>query len=501
MATPLQKPDIVIFDMDGTTVRHVNPLLLSCLEFLDNAIYAVARLFSRKKEITDFSHDPAAPRGMLVHRMLHKFRRKPVEQIVQPCPGIYLLLNYLRDQNVRLAIASNGLGKGYGHDILQKFKLEQYFEQQIFREDVSKSKPHPDGILRVLNLMDNTPEPGDVLSVSDADEAQVTIEAFDAGVVATKSISADTDATESSPAVQYDGSSTTATVTLQGRPTGNVRYTDMIIEDTSPTFWNAYVFTGFESHAFASPINRVQVDALVDVDYAEGSGNTITSTGGTWVLGTTGTTLALPAGVDPADVRGLRFTYTRSDFSTWERPSNPQQSVRFTVERRDDLLTGGPVPSTLYIYDTGIAPGETDRATFTNEVDVTVNAREAADAPAVWTANDSDAKQLRFEHLPAKVEIRKSPAGAVFLGDSIDFAIEVTNFGGDGDRVLSGLVVTDLLPVDEAGDPYLVFPENPDSDEAYDPNDPADAAVDAGSPAGVEHLYWPATISFITSAA
>jgi len=321
-----------------------------------------------------------------------------------------------------------------------------------------------------------TPEPGDVLSVSDADEAQVTIEAFDAGVVATKSISADTDATESSPAVQYDGSSTTATVTLQGRPTGNVRYTDMIIEDTSPTFWNAYVFTGFESHAFASPINRVQVDALVDVDYAEGSGNTITSTGGTWVLGTTGTTLALPAGVDPADVRGLRFTYTRSDFSTWERPSNPQQSVRFTVERRDDLLTGGPVPSTLYIYDTGIAPGETDRATFTNEVDVTVNAREAADAPAVWTANDSDAKQLRFEHLPAKVEIRKSPAGAVFLGDSIDFAIEVTNFGGDGDRVLSGLVVTDLLPVDEAGDPYLVFPENPDSDEAYDPNDPADAA-------------------------
>ena len=163
MATPLQKPDIVIFDMDGTTVRHVNPLLLSCLEFLDNAIYAVARLFSRKKEITDFSHDPAAPRGMLVHRMLHKFRRKPVEQIVQPCPGIYLLLNYLRDQNIRLAIASNGLGKGYGHDILQKFKLEQYFEQQIFREDVSKSKPHPDGILRVLNLMDNTPEPGDVV--------------------------------------------------------------------------------------------------------------------------------------------------------------------------------------------------------------------------------------------------------------------------------------------------------------------------------------------------
>ena len=33
-----QKPTVIIFDMDGTTVRHVNPAFLSALEFLDNSI-------------------------------------------------------------------------------------------------------------------------------------------------------------------------------------------------------------------------------------------------------------------------------------------------------------------------------------------------------------------------------------------------------------------------------------------------------------------------------
>ena len=32
----LEKPALVIFDMDGTTVRHVKPALLSTLESLDN---------------------------------------------------------------------------------------------------------------------------------------------------------------------------------------------------------------------------------------------------------------------------------------------------------------------------------------------------------------------------------------------------------------------------------------------------------------------------------
>lgn len=159
----LTRPTIVLFDMDGTTVRHVNPFFLSVLEFLDSMLYAVSRLFSRNRVIVDFSEDPAAPRGLLVHRALHKFRRKPVEQIVQPCPGIFLLLNLFKSNGVPIGIVSNGLGKGYGHDILKTFNLAPYFEATIFREDIQKSKPHPDPILRALRAMKEDPSPDDVI--------------------------------------------------------------------------------------------------------------------------------------------------------------------------------------------------------------------------------------------------------------------------------------------------------------------------------------------------
>jgi phosphoglycolate phosphatase len=157
------KPTIVLFDMDGTTVRHVNPAFLGFLEFLDNMLNKLGSLIFGQKEIVDYSHVPVAPRGLLVHRMIHKIRRKPVDKIVQPCPGIYLLLNLFRENNIPIGVVSNSLGKGYGHDVLKTFSLAQYFDVELFREDVARSKPHPDGILRALKEMDSDLDENDVV--------------------------------------------------------------------------------------------------------------------------------------------------------------------------------------------------------------------------------------------------------------------------------------------------------------------------------------------------
>lgn len=157
----LERPTIVIFDMDGTTVRHINLMLLHILEKLDDFGYMISRFFrwlfrrgAKGPIIPDDENflNRKKPR-LLVHRALHKVRRKEVDQIVEPCPGIYSVLNFLKSHNVRLALASNGLGKGYGDDIIQKFDLEDYFEATIFREDVSKSKPDPEGLLLALKEM------------------------------------------------------------------------------------------------------------------------------------------------------------------------------------------------------------------------------------------------------------------------------------------------------------------------------------------------------------
>ncbi len=167
----LQTPTIVIFDMDGTAVRHINPWVLPVLERLDDAYYLCAKFFGwffrrRAKDPLLPPPEEFKPRRkprLLVHRALHKVRRKEVDQIVEPCPGIYDVLDFLKAHNIPMAMISNGLGKGYGHDIMTKFDLEEYFAATVFREEVSKSKPSPEALLLALERLEITPGENDVI--------------------------------------------------------------------------------------------------------------------------------------------------------------------------------------------------------------------------------------------------------------------------------------------------------------------------------------------------
>ena len=316
--------------------------------------------------------------------------------------------------------------------------------------------------------------------------AEVRVEDLSYGVTATKGIQADTTATASVPATQFDGNSRLATITLTGQPSGNVRSTDMVIEDLSPSFWNAYNFNGFGSHSFASPLNRVKVDVLVGVDYVLGGpeGITVECGGSTvldacWVEGVLSSTLALPTlppGATTADIRGIRFHYTRADGAAWERPYNPLQTVRFTVTRRDLLVepSTDPVPSTLYIY-TAPAPGESQFGIFTNDVTVTSWADNSPDAP-LWQATDDDTRQILFQHRPAEVRVVKTPFGPLTLGAPIPYEIEVRNLGTGQDKDLAELQIVDLIPVDGTG-PMLVLGTDPETNTTFDPEDLIELSV------------------------
>jgi phosphoglycolate phosphatase len=161
-------PTIVLFDMDGTTVRHVNPQLLTVLETLDDIAHKVAKFFSKllNRKIQSpplVEKRDGKRRKLLVHRAIHKIRRKDVDQIVEPCPGIYDILDFLQGRGVMMGIISNGLGKGYGRDILQTFDLNKYFSTEIFREDIQRTKPYPDGILQALAAMPRQPDADDII--------------------------------------------------------------------------------------------------------------------------------------------------------------------------------------------------------------------------------------------------------------------------------------------------------------------------------------------------
>lgn len=164
----LQKPTIVLFDMDGTTVRHINPRLLHMLEKLDDTYHKSAKLFSRllKREIETRPlvevRNGKRPK-LLVHRAMHRMRRKEVDRIVEPCPGIYAILDLLQANGVRMGLISNGLGKGYGHDILKTFDLERYYQVTLFREDLRRPKPYPDPLLQAAEGLNPAVTANDVI--------------------------------------------------------------------------------------------------------------------------------------------------------------------------------------------------------------------------------------------------------------------------------------------------------------------------------------------------
>lgn len=167
----LSAPTHVIFDMDGTTVRHINPWILNVLEHLDDMSYKIGnwatRTLGMKKMKEPFSgvvtRDPQKKKRLLVHKALHSVRKKDLNKIVEPCPGIFDVLELLKEHNIPIGIASNGLGKGYGHDILEEFGLEDFFETRIFREDLRHAKPHPEALLKAIFGYQKPPGAGDVI--------------------------------------------------------------------------------------------------------------------------------------------------------------------------------------------------------------------------------------------------------------------------------------------------------------------------------------------------
>ena len=152
----------MLFDLDGTLVHHVNPRVLHLLEVLDDFSHRAGRLVARFRLMRRAKTVQRKPR-LLVHKAIHKVRRKSVEQMLAPCETMRAVLQQLSAEGVTLGVVSNGLGRGYGHDVLEAFGLKQYFRTTVFREDVGRGKPWPDSIIAALKDLGRDLRPNDVI--------------------------------------------------------------------------------------------------------------------------------------------------------------------------------------------------------------------------------------------------------------------------------------------------------------------------------------------------
>ncbi|MEU1971781.1 DUF5979 domain-containing protein [Microbacterium sp. NPDC019599] len=304
---------------------------------------------------------------------------------------------------------------------------------------------------------------------SDTDTASVDLTELDLTVDATKSFS---------PNTQVEPDDSPVLMTLTGQPTGSSRTYAMRIEDSAPTFWNAFDFVGVDpSYTLTAPINLMRMSIFTGGTFTE-VGGTVVVTGGAWQVGPFQTLAQFEAnpfpfpGVDPADVQGIRFGFMDDDDgdgidgAQWENPTTPLQSVPVLVQRRVDLRTGGAVPSDR--PDLTPAPGEAAPGEFSNQQTTTICPFLSCDIEDPDTqpiAQDSATAQMFFQHATSAVEITKSPTQGSAFGPAevIPYQITVTN---TGEWPIENPVITDdplqdgqlrVDPFDDAGDGTFRF--------------------------------------------
>ncbi|MFJ2739919.1 DUF5979 domain-containing protein [Streptomyces sp. NPDC087440] len=231
-------------------------------------------------------------------------------------------------------------------------------------------------------------------------------------------------------------------VRLEVRNTGNINLKEIVVTDVDADFFDAADFVRITGVTFPPGADQVRVDACTSAC----GGPSPTFVNGT-VTGST--TPGLPAGVNAADVQGLRFTFSHSSGEYVLVPGPPQRRgacpniICFKVSARQDLRSapGTPIPETL--SDTAKAEGSS----------------RLQPPGGTFPFGDSTAT-LKVQEGRGRLDVQKGPDSRIGPGETAPFTLTVRN---NGTGAVNSLVIADPMPellrFDEAyaGDRGLPF--------------------------------------------
>ena len=152
---------VVLFDLDGTLIdsgamilasfRHATRTVLA-RELPDEVLLARVGGSSLTEQMRAI--DPTRVDDLVASYRAHN---EPLHDELQPCAGIVDVVERLRDEGRRLAIvtAKRQATVALAFRVLP---LAELFEAVVTSDDVVRGKPHPDGILRALELLEARPE-------------------------------------------------------------------------------------------------------------------------------------------------------------------------------------------------------------------------------------------------------------------------------------------------------------------------------------------------------
>ena len=171
----MQKPQAVIFDMDGVLVdtepfhyenenRMFQKLGLEVTDEEHVRFVGVAtdRMWQHLVESRSLPYSVAELTAMTIRQgieILNSLESLP------PSPGLVDLLEKLLGLNIPLAVATSSDSETM-HFILEKTGLKKYFQVTVCRNNVEKSKPAPDVFLKAASLL--AVNAGDCVVVEDS---------------------------------------------------------------------------------------------------------------------------------------------------------------------------------------------------------------------------------------------------------------------------------------------------------------------------------------------
>lgn len=154
------KTESILFDLDGTLI-NTNELIIESFKYtfdkygLDFTLEEI-KSFNGPPLFETFNKiDPEKAEEMMAVYREHNLRHH--DDYVTAFPNVIETIAALKDADIKLAIVTNKMGKGVkmGLDLTG---LDQYFETVITLGDVKHGKPHPEPLIKAMNLLNAKPQ-------------------------------------------------------------------------------------------------------------------------------------------------------------------------------------------------------------------------------------------------------------------------------------------------------------------------------------------------------
>ena len=139
-----KRPSLVVIDLDGTITEdqascHTIQAAFRRVGVDICGVVAKARETIYQKGFLGVHFSEKAAKNCPIMKRMANIR-----------PDALLFLQSLKEKNIPVILYSNGPGKGYGRDVLEKLGISEYFSDVFFREDMDAPKPRTLSLRRTI---------------------------------------------------------------------------------------------------------------------------------------------------------------------------------------------------------------------------------------------------------------------------------------------------------------------------------------------------------------